>query len=167
MFYFDLLERLYDKGVRYLIVGGLAVNLYGVPRATQDIDLIIATDKDNIFKLNGILKDLNYAPRLPIDPDLMADRETLREWIEERNLKAFSFYNKKENYKVVDIVLVHPLDFDKAFERRTVKSAAGVDIYLAGLDDLIRMKAEAGRGQDLSDIELLKKAKILAERQRD
>jgi len=39
----------------------------------------------------------------------MADGGRLKEWTEERNMKAFSFYNKEENYKVIDIVLVHPL----------------------------------------------------------
>ena len=165
MFYLDVLEQFYKNGVRYLIVGGLAVNLYGVPRVTQDIDVIIATDRENILKINSILKDLGYVPRLPVDPDDMSNKNTLTQWIEERNLKAFSFYNKKDNYKVVDIVLVHPLDFEKAFNDRTVRSAAGLDIYLAALDDLIRMKSVAGRGQDLSDVEMLNKVKKLSERQ--
>jgi hypothetical protein len=34
---------------RYEREGELAVNLYGVPRVTQDINIIIATDKDVIF----------------------------------------------------------------------------------------------------------------------
>ena len=58
MFYLDVLEQFYRNGVRYLIVGGLAVNLYGVPRVTQDIDVIIATDPENILKMNSILKGL-------------------------------------------------------------------------------------------------------------
>lgn len=165
MFYLDVLEQFYKDGVRYLIVGGLAVNLYGVPRVTHDIDVIIATDRENILKINGILKALGYVPRSPVNPDDMADSRSLREWIEERNLKAFSFYNKEHNYKVVDIVLVHPLDFDKAFDQKTIRTASGMQIYLAAMDDLFRMKAESGRDQDLSDIEMLKKARKLTENQ--
>lgn len=41
MYYFEVLGGLYKNKVRYLIVGGLAVNLSGVPRVTQDIDIII------------------------------------------------------------------------------------------------------------------------------
>ena len=51
MYYFDILKEFFDRKIDYLIVGGLAVNLYGVPRVTQDIDIIIALDKENIFKL--------------------------------------------------------------------------------------------------------------------
>lgn len=167
MFYFDILDQFYRRNIRYLIVGGLAVNLYGVPRVTQDIDIIIATDTENIQKINRILKKLGYLPRLPVDPDEMANPATVKEWTDERNLKAFSFYHKKDNYKVVDIVLVHPLEFDMSFQSKTVKSAAGVDIFLASIDDLIKMKAAAGRGQDISDIEMLKKVIKLSERQND
>mgnify|MGYP001589470130 FL=1 len=37
MYYFEILEGLYKSKVRYLVVGGLSVNLYGVPRVTQDL----------------------------------------------------------------------------------------------------------------------------------
>ncbi|HWR88664.1 MAG TPA: hypothetical protein VN260_00255, partial [Dissulfurispiraceae bacterium] len=94
-----------------------------------------------------------------VNPDEMADSETVKQWTEERNLKAFSFHHKKENYKVLDIILVHPLDFNKAFSNKTVKSAGGIDINLVSLDDLITMKAASGRGQDLSDIAMLEKVR--------
>lgn len=53
--------------------------------------------------------------------------------------------------------LVHPLDFEKSFINRTVKKAQDIDIYLASVDDIIKMKEFSGRSQDLSDIEMLKK----------
>ena len=58
---------------------------------------------------------------------------------------------------MIDIVLVHPLDFEKSFINRTVKKAKDIDIYLASVDDIIKMKEFSGRTQDLSDIEMLKK----------
>lgn len=159
MFYVDLLEQLYRHQVKYLIVGGLAVNLYGVPRVTQDIDIIVFIVPDNIRKLNRILKDLDYIPRLPVNPDDMASPDILKGWIENKNLKAFSFYHKEQNYKVVDIVLVHPLDFEASFNNKVIKKAKGIEIYLASIDDIIKMKEFSGRTQDISDIEMLKKAK--------
>lgn len=159
MFYVDLLGQLYRHQVKYLIVGGLAVNLYGVPRVTQDIDIIVFIAPDNIRKLNRILKDLNYIPRLPVNPDDMANPDILKEWIENKNLKAFSFYHREQNYKVVDIVLVHPLDFEASFNNKVIKKAKGIEIYLASIDDIIKMKKFSGRTQDMSDIEMLKKAK--------
>ena len=74
-------------------------------------------------------------------------------------MRAFSFYHKKDHYKVIDIVLVHPLDFEKSFINRTVKKAKDIDVYLASVDDIIKMKEFSGRTQDLSDIEMLKKVR--------
>lgn len=160
MYYFEILQELYNHKIDYLIVGGLAVNLYGVPRVTQDIDIITAFDKKNINKLNGVLRNLGYVPRLPgVDPEELADPIVRDDWIENKNLKAFSFYHTKDTYKVIDIVLVHPLDFAQAFQNKTTKNAKGIAINLVCVDDLIRMKSFSGRQQDLSDINLLKKIK--------
>ena len=83
----------------------------------------------------------------------------MKDWTENKNLKAFSFYHTKDAYKVIDIVLVHPLDFEKSFQNRTVKRAKDIDIYLASIDDVVKMKEFSGRTQDLSDIEMLKKVR--------
>ena len=84
--------------------------------------------------------------------------------IANKNLKAFSFYHTKDTYKAVDIVLVHPLDFAKSFQKKTTKKAQGIVINLVSLDDLIKMKSFSGRQQDLSDIELLKKVQQYREK---
>jgi len=159
LFYFEILEALYSKKVKYLIVGGLAVNLHGIPRVTQDIDIIISMEKENIFNLLELLKDLGYIPRLPVDPKNLLDPILLNEWINNRNLKAFSFYNKNDNFKEIDIVLVHPLNFEVAYERRIKKRVEDIEINLIAMDDLITMKMHAGRNQDLSDVKLLERLK--------
>ena len=159
MYYFEILEALYKNKVEYLIVGGLAVNLYGVPRVTQDIDLIISTKKSNILKINAVLEDLGYTPRLPVKPQDLADPAKVRDWIENKNLKAFSFYHKKDNYKVIDILLVHPLHFEESFKNKTIKKLKDMEIYLVSLSDLIKTKEFSGRLQDYSDINMLNKIK--------
>lgn len=163
MYYFDVLKALQSKQVRYLIIGGLAVNLYGVPRLTQDIDLIISTDRSNVLKIVSLLKNLGYVPRVPVDPEDLADPAKVKDWTTNRNMKAFSFYHRKDAYKVVDIVLVHPLDFEEAFKNRTIKTVKNVEIFLASLEDLVRTKKESARPQDLSDIEMLKKVRKFLE----
>jgi Trk K+ transport system NAD-binding subunit len=159
MYYLDILGGLYKKKVKYLVVGDLAVSLYGVPRTTMDIDIIISTEHQNINKILSLLKELGYIPRLPVDPHDLADPEKVKDWVENRNLKAFSFYNKKANYLVIDILLVHPLEFEKAFENKTVKKAGDIEIFLASIDDIIKTKKVSGRSQDRSDIKMLKKVK--------
>lgn len=165
MYYFEILEALFIKKVEYLIVGGLAVNLYGVPRVTQDIDLIISTQKPNIVKIISVLKNLGYLPRLPVDPKDLTDPDKVKDWIENKNIKAFSFYHRKDNYKVVDLLLDHPLQFEDSFKNKTIKQVKQIDIYLASISDLIKTKKVSGRMQDTSDIKMLKKVgKLLRER---
>ena len=74
-------------------------------------------DKENVLKLTSLLKKSGYVPRLPVSPDDLTNPDKVKDWIENRNLKAFSFYHKKDSYKVIDIVLVHPLDFEVSFKK--------------------------------------------------
>ncbi len=100
-------------------------------------------------------------PRLPVDPEDLADAEKVQEWILNKNLKAFSFYHSKESYQVVDILLVHPLNFENAYRERIVRKVKDIEISLVSVDDLIRMKEFSGRDQDLSDIAMLRKVQQL------
>jgi len=159
MFYIDLLKSLYDNKIKYLIVGGVAVNLHGVPRATFDFDLVISTDRSNILSLLKVLGEGNYIPTLPEDPIHLADPQKVEYWIKEKNLIAFSFYNEKHSHQVIDIIIKHPLDFQEAFNRKITKSVDNFELYLASIEDLITMKMESARPKDMKDIEFLNKAK--------
>lgn len=48
--YLDFLFELNKNGVAYLVVGGRAVNLYGYPRYTGDLDILVKRDHDNAQK---------------------------------------------------------------------------------------------------------------------
>ena len=56
MEYLELFSKLEQFKVRYLICGGLAVNIYGIPRMTADIDLLLDFTEKNVtdflFKKN-------------------------------------------------------------------------------------------------------------------
>jgi hypothetical protein len=51
-----LFRALADEGVAYVLVGGLAVNLHGVIRATEDVDLFVRPDQANVERLRAALK---------------------------------------------------------------------------------------------------------------
>lgn len=159
MYYFDLLKEFHSSGIKYMIAGGLSVNLHGIPRVTQDLDIIISLDSTNIAALNIVMKKLGFLPSLPVNPEYLADSSIRESWIREKNLIAFTFHHTSDNYRVVDIVLVHPLDFESAYQNRTVKTVRDFTINLVSIDDLIKMKKFSGRSQDISDIEMLQKLK--------
>jgi predicted nucleotidyltransferase len=163
MYYFDELGEFHRQKVDYLVVGGLAVNLYGIPRVTQDIDILISFEKKNVEKLMDILKILDYLPRVPVDPMLLADPRTRKTWIKEKHMKVFSLYHKHTNFKVINIIILTPVSYEAAKPNRTTVDVKDIKIHLIGLDDLIQMKKVSGREQDLSDIKAIEKLKKFTE----
>lgn len=57
----ELLKSLNSAGVRYLVLGGYAVNFHGYHRNTKDIDIWIAVDGDNPNRLSKALKQFGFA----------------------------------------------------------------------------------------------------------
>jgi len=159
MYYEPILRSLYHHGVRYLIVGGLAVNLHGIPRMTTDLDIVLATDQDNLTKLLICLNELGFYPSLPIPAEDILDSDKRQEWIDEKNMIAFTFIHESVSMGEVDIVLQNAVDFEEAFQKRTVLVVDDYEIYLISILHLQQMKRNTGREQDNSDIEMLKRIK--------
>ena len=160
MFYEDVLRALQKHGVRYLIVGGAAVNLHGVPRMTGDLDLAIDMSESNIAALVDALEESGLKSSIPVDPRGLADESVRRIWREERNLKALNFQRSVQGapYREVDILLAIPRDFDEMYASRLELVAGDLTISAISISDLIRIKEAIGRQQDLADIEALRKA---------
>ncbi|PIX26488.1 MAG: hypothetical protein COZ68_01110 [Deltaproteobacteria bacterium CG_4_8_14_3_um_filter_43_13] len=60
--YLGILKKMNEKGVRYIVVGGIAVNLYGIPRMTYDIDLMLDLEDKNLKKFLKLLKSWGFKP---------------------------------------------------------------------------------------------------------
>ena len=113
--YEDIFRLLDKEGVRYLLIGGLAAIIYGVPRSTGDIDLMLLMTKGNISKFIGIMKKLGYQPKVPVAPIELADKKKRNYWREKKNMKAFSFQHPADPFMVVDIMISDLIDFKKAY----------------------------------------------------
>jgi hypothetical protein len=59
--------------VKYLVVGGLAVNAYGYERLTRDVDLVIGLEPENIIRGLRALLGLGYRMSIPVTPEQFAD----------------------------------------------------------------------------------------------
>ena len=55
MYYEEIFRALERHGVRYLVIGGIAVNIYGFSRVTGDLDIIVSFEKGNLKKLVDLL----------------------------------------------------------------------------------------------------------------
>ena len=159
MFYEEILRALQKHGVRYLILGGAAVNLHGVPRMTADLDITIALTPENVEALVEAMTESGMKVSLPLDPLGMSDAEQRLEWRRDKNLEALTFQSTRagSSYQEVDIVIEPPLDFEEMYEERTRLEIDDLRVDLVSLPHLIEIKSRLGREQDLADVEALKK----------
>jgi hypothetical protein len=161
MFYLDLFNALDRHKVDYLLIGGLAVSLYGVERATMDVDITVAMTQNNLAHLIDAARELKLAPVLPVPLESLNDLELLRQWHSERNLEAFALRTPDLAGVTVDVLLFPPVEFSGMAQRATVFKVANTAICVVAIDDLIALKQAVGRPIDLSDIEHLQRIKQL------
>jgi hypothetical protein len=161
VFYEDVLSGFQDAGVKFLVVGAVAMNLHGIPRMTADLDLLVELSESNLAALVRALDALGYKPRLPVPASSLLDPAVRREWAEQRNLKAFTFVHQLRPLQEVDLLIESPVPFEEAESRKTVFTAGRLRIPVVSLDHLIEMKRAGGRAQDAMDVEALGRLKRL------
>jgi predicted nucleotidyltransferase len=154
-FYARVLEALSDAGVRYVVVGGVAVVMHGYLRMTQDVDVVVDLEQENVLRAVDTLTALGLRPMVPVDAREFANPEKRREWIEERNMKVFSMRDWKDPFLSVDLFVREPAPFVELSARAVKVQVGHATVLVAAIDDLIAMKREAGRPTDLQDIQKL------------
>ncbi len=152
-----ILEELVEEGVEFLIIGGVAVGYHGHIRATKDVDVVPAPDPGNIEKLARALERLGATvdgseefgvEELPdpFDRDALAEggnwvlvtrlgRLDIMQWIGDEGLWA-----RLSPTAVEDEI-------------------AGLRIKMVSYEDLVTLKEQAGRPEDLTDLERLRQAR--------
>src|SRR5438874_6431394 len=106
-----LLTAVTVAGVRYVVVGGVAVVLHGYLRATADLDLVLAMDEQNLQKALRTFGDIGFHPRAPVPLMAFADASQRGRWIDEKNLQVFSLWHSKMPGFEVDLFVEPPLPF--------------------------------------------------------
>jgi predicted nucleotidyltransferase len=150
-----LFRALNDAGVRYVVVGGLAVVLHGHARMTVDVDLIVDFDEDQAASAIEALVAMGLQPRIPVNPGDFAKRSIRESWIRERGMQVFSMYDPSNPMRAVDLFANHPLPFEDLWSRSEEFKLTGTTVRVASIPDLIHLKRLAGRPQDLADVEQL------------
>lgn len=151
MFIQKVVHALTNADLAYTLVGGYALVLHGVVRGTVDIDIVISLDAESFKRCEAALKSIGLTPRLPVTAEeLFNFRE---EYMANRNLKVWSFYNPDNPLEVVDILITRDTQSIDSVE----KSAFGMTLNVASIEALIAMKKEAGRPQDIEDIKALER----------
>ena len=137
--------KLFNKsGVRYLLIGGQAMRLYGMPRFSMDWDFFIpASDEKNFALINKVMDEQLDVPLAPLG---------------KRGENFVQTYQTK--WGVVQFHLGVPglPDFEIAEKQSvTLKTEEDVPVKCLCGEDLLSSKKSAGRAVDAQDVEFLEK----------
>lgn len=136
----DVFSSLNSLDVRYLVIGGIAAILHGVPRATFDLDLLVEATPSNAGALLDALRDAGFGTA-----DLTTPEEIL-----ENEITVF-----KDKVRI-DVQTSTPgLEFEDAWSRRQILEYEGQSFPVVCRQDLIAAKRASGRPVDLEDVRLL------------
>ncbi len=137
----EFIAFLFDRNVRFLVVGGYAVAAHGHPRYTGDLDVWIAIDAANVHSLLRALDDFGFGSLGLTDADFLSPGRVVQ-----------------LGYPPLRIDLLTSVDgvaFAECYDRRADVTLDGQRVPFIGLSDLRRNKSAAGRPQDIADLHAL------------
>jgi hypothetical protein len=141
----DLLHALLAAGARFLVVGAHAMAVHGVPRATGDLDVWVATDPPNAALVWKALAGFG-APVGSLgvtQEDLKAPGHVVQIGLPPRRIDLMTSLTG--------------LDFEDCWPRRVLHGVGQDRVPFLGREDLLANKRATGRAKDLADIETLEK----------
>jgi predicted nucleotidyltransferase len=145
-----ILRALAEHRVDFVVIGGIAVQAHGYIRSTKDLDIVVRPTAINLSRLSEALADLGAELRTPgvlrlTDPNQL------------RRAPLVPVMTQAGPLDVVNIehLAGPPPSYDSLRESALVIELSELEVAVAGLSDLIRMKRAAGRPHDLADIEAL------------
>jgi hypothetical protein len=146
----QILRTLAAHGVDFVVIGGLAVQIHGYLRSTNDLDVVVRPAMLNLSRLSEALAELEAEPREPA-------RISLTDPSQLRRAPPIPIMTNAGPLNVINIehLAGAPSSYGALREAAITVELHGSGIAVAGLSDLIRMKRAAGRPHDLADIEAL------------
>jgi hypothetical protein len=150
MLFYEVCDAFTKAKVPYAVVGGYALALHGLVRATVDVDLVLNLKQTDFVVAERVLQSLGLQSRLPISAEDVIKMRL--EYIKNRNLIAWSFVDYTNPSRCVDILINMGL---KEIQVQRI-SVAGRKIPVATLKSLLKMKQKSGRPQDLIDVANIK-----------
>lgn len=138
--FLELHAALDEEGVDYILVGGAAVNLHGIVRATEDIDIFVRPDPENVERLKAALRAVWNDPEIEgiTAKDFLGDYPTLR-------------YGPPGEDLVVDVLTRIGTRFRFEDLEAEVIEVEGVRVRVATPATLVRMKQGTLRPIDRAD----------------
>lgn len=137
----ELLRRLSDAGVEFIVVGGAAAVLHGAPITTEDVDIVHRRTAANVARLKAVLDDLNAHVRE------LANRKLP---VSEAALAGEGHILLNTSLGPLDCLgtIVEGLGFEELLSHSQTLSDEGIEFRVVDLPMLIEIKTKTGRAKD-------------------
>jgi predicted nucleotidyltransferase len=144
----ELLRRLAEADVEFVVVGGLALNAWGVVRGTKDVDVVIATASENIRRVAEVA--VAAGGHVQQGQALLGTPFSIAAALADGDQVAI-----ETDLGRLDVVqgLDGVPDFEELRSRAVEAEILGSTVWVCSRNDLREMKRAAGRTRDLADIE--------------
>jgi hypothetical protein len=157
----ELLAALLDGGVDFFVIGGIAVAVHGFERATKELDVVPAPERQNLARLYTVLEGIEAEPveladSRPDEPPYRLSPDALPQG---GNWFLLTHHGRVDVMQHLEGVLEEPEDYDTLAGRTMALETPVGTVRFVGYEDLLRMKYAAGRDLDLTDIRALREAR--------
>lgn len=136
----DVFASLQNHEVNYLVIGGIAAVLHGVPRTTFDLDILIKATPGNAECLLNAFREAELGTASLISPKELIEQE----------ITVF-----KDRVRIDFQTQTPGLTFESAWKNAVTMKYRDQEFYVASREDLIQSKKASGREVDLEDARLL------------
>ncbi len=144
----QILCRLTEAEVRFVVVGGLALGAWGVVRGTKDVDIVVASDAENLKRLAAVAEAIHG--HVHAGESFLSSQLSIAGQVASGEQVAI-----ETDLGRLDIV--QGLDgippYDELHARSAKAEILGVEVAVCSIEDLKAMKQAAGRTRDLADLE--------------
>jgi predicted nucleotidyltransferase len=144
----ELLRRLTEAQVEFVVVGGLALNAWGVVRGTKDVDIVVAPQPENLKRVGEVA--VAAGGQVQQGESLLGSPISIASALAGGEQVAIET-------ELGRLDVVQGLDGIPHFEEMRSRAAKaeilGTTVWVCSLDDLKAMKQAAGRTRDLADLE--------------
>lgn len=144
-----IVRILHRHDVAFVLIGGIAGQLWGSPTITQDLDICYSREKVNLEHLAAALRELHAK--------LRGVKEAVPFRLDARTLAAGDSFTFATDLGDLDC-LGTPTGtngYDDLRQAAEQVELAGLKVFVTSVDDLIRMKRAAGRAKDRIEVEIL------------
>lgn len=137
----EFVALLLSENVEFLLVGGYALALHGVPRFTEDIDFLVLSSAENAARIMQVLDGFGFGGLDVSEADFQRP--------------SFVIQLGMAPNRIDLLTGIDGVSWEEAWASREPVALDGLEVMMIGREALIRNKRASGRTQDLADVERL------------